>query len=405
MRILVVGQDFPWPERYGTNFRLGHTVEVASSLGSTDFFSFARRDLSESFEVPSGVDLDRVEVVRNPPYSLSPARRIKWLVSAGKPLETMSSDWTQIRGQFSDWVDPPYDLCWFNKANTFENLGHPRLGPTIIDLDDLEDRKISARLELMKHETDSRGTLRKAGAVAQARLNERRWATLQRDVTQKADRVVLCSDLDLTRFAAPKAALVPNGYDKPSRPVGRVSVGDPPTILLQGSMRYAPNTDAALWLAKEIAPLIRRRIPKTEVRLVGEPDGSIVGLGDLPKTTVAGLVPLMEPELARADLIAVPIRFGSGTRIKILEAWAHRIAVVSTTLGAEGLHAEAGVHYAVGDTAESFASACCDVIENDELRRNLVEAGHRLYLDRFQWSSIDETLKALMVETARKNQG
>jgi polysaccharide biosynthesis protein PslH len=403
MKILVVGQDFPWPQRYGTNFRLGHTVKVASWLGETDFFSFAWRGLTSPFKVPGGIHLNRTEVVQNPPHSLSASQRLKWLISRDKPLETMYSNWTEFSRDFLRWTDPPYDLCWFNKATTFENLGRPRLGPTVVDLDDLEDQKILARLELMKRQTDARGSLKKAGAITQARLNAKRWASLQRSISGQVERVALCSELDLRRFDAPNAVLIPNGYDEPLSPLGRESVGNPPTILLQGSMRYAPNTDAALWLAEEIAPLIRAEIPATEVRLVGEPDGSIVGLGALAQTTVVGQVPQMEPELARADLVAVPIRFGSGTRIKILEAWAHRIPVVSTTFGAEGLHADPDVHYAAGDDAESFAKACCNVIRNEELRRNLVEAGRRLYQERFQWSSIDEKLKSLMLETAQQN--
>ena len=75
------------------------------------------------------------------------------------------------------------------------------------------------------------------------------------------DRVVVCSALDLGRLGVENAWVVPNGYAKPDHPVGHVELRTPPTILLQGSLRYGPNADAARWLAGEIAPRVRAQVP------------------------------------------------------------------------------------------------------------------------------------------------
>jgi glycosyltransferase involved in cell wall biosynthesis len=400
VKILVVGNDFPWPQIYGANFRLAHTVSVAASLGDADFFCLVGGIRSEPVRVPDEIELRRLETPTSPRPDGSGTTRLKWIASPGKPLEVVTAHSPAIAKRFSDWVDPPYDLCWFNRATTFELLGHPRLGPTIVDLDDLEDRKIIARMAIMEEEVKGRNALTKAVARGQARLNAKRWANLQTRIAGEVEQVALCSELDASRFNASNVFVVPNGYDKPAVPAGKPEVGDPPTILLQGSMRYAPNTDAARWLVDEIGPLIRREIPNVEIRLVGDPDGTVRRLDDPPRSTVVGLVPDMAPELARADLVAVPIRYGSGTRIKILEAFAHRVPVVSTTLGAEGLGIEPNEHYLAADDPASFAKACCNLLVDTELRNRLIEQGQQVFLERFQWSAIDERFKELMISVA-----
>jgi len=398
VKILVVGQDFPWPPMYGSNLRLAQVVKVAASIGDTDFFSFSFR--SEEFSVPADIHLNRLETVHTPRPDFSARGRMKWLASAGRPLEISASRSQELVAHFSDWVDKAYDVVWFSKATTFELLGRPNLGPTIVDLDDLEDRKIAARLVAMRAAGPGRGRIREGAAIAQARLNEARWRSLQNKIANEVARVVLCSQLDVSRFSGRNAYVVPNGYEPPEHPAGTVEVGDPPTILLQGSLGYAPNSDAARRLVEEIAPLIRKDFPTARVRLVGEPDGSVTRLDSPPEVTVVGRVPTMEPELARADLIAVPIRFGSGTRVKILEAFAHEVPVVSTTLGAEGLGAEPGVHYLGADDASAFAQACMRLLEDTALRQEITERAKELFLERFQWSYARARIKELMIATA-----
>ncbi len=99
---------------------------------------------------------------------------------------------------------------------------------------------------------------------------------------------------------------------------------------------------------------------------------------------VVGQVPEMEPELARADVAVVPVRYGSGTRLKILESFAHRVPVVSTTVGAEGLDVEDGVHLLVADGADAFAAACERLVADADLRRRLIEAAEQRFVERYE---------------------
>ena len=92
-------------------------------------------------------------------------------------------------------------------------------------------------------------------------------------------------------------------------------------------------------------------------------------LHDPPRVTLTGRVPDIATELAAADVVVAPVRYGSGTRVKILEAFAHRIPVASTTFGAEGLDTADGVHLLLADGAEALAAACARLLEDIDLRR------------------------------------
>jgi glycosyltransferase involved in cell wall biosynthesis len=154
-------------------------------------------------------------------------------------------------------------------------------------------------------------------------------------------------------------------------------------VLFHGTLRYPPNVDAARWLAGGIGPVLRTLVPEARIRLVGLGNPNLQDLHHPPQVTVVGAVPDIETELRQADVVVVPVRFGSGTRVKIIEAFAHRIPVVATTLGAEGLGVQHGREILLSDTTEGLASACARLFTDVELRQRLTEAAHQRYLEAF----------------------
>jgi glycosyltransferase involved in cell wall biosynthesis len=198
----------------------------------------------------------------------------------------------------------------------------------------------------------------------------------------------VCSELDRARLAVPNASVVVNGYPPPHRPLGRVGVGDPPTLLLVGLFTYAPNIDAAFHMVDDILPKLRALVPDVQLRLVGDHGGEIASLADSPGVTVTGRVPDIAVELERADAMVVPLRFGSGTRIKILEAFAHRIPVVATPAACEGLDVKAGEHLEVASAPAEFARACREVLIDPDRRSRMVAAAEKLYRERYTTASV-----------------
>ena len=165
-----------------------------------------------------------------------------------------------------------------------------------------------------------------------------------------------------------------NGYDAPDAPLGRPRVGRPATLLFVGLLTYPPNVDAARYLVAEVAPRLWTCLPDTVIRLVGKADGRVRELHDPPRVLATGWAENMSTELARADVVVVPVRYSSGTRIKILEAFAHRIPVVSTRAGVAGLDALGDQHLLVADAPGAFADACREALTDDQLRVRLADA-------------------------------
>ena len=403
MNILIVAEDFPWPSNMGGLLRLSKTIEAVSQMGKTDLFAIydSRRTLPP---LPQTVHVERLKTVRYPEAASLRKWRTSWLASGRLPREVVMHSFDMVpRQEFESWVADGYDVVWFSTARMYEWMGRPRLGPTIVDIDDLKDEKARLRARLMWEERRHNGladTIRSAAAVFQERVDARVWRRFQRSVIDDADRAILCSELDIQRLGLPQVVLIPNAYARPVAPVGRAEVGNPPTIMFQGSLHYHPNADAVNWLIDEIAPRLWDRVPKVQIRLVGRATPSIKLRHHPPAVTIVGEVPTMEPELARADVAVVPLRNGSGTRIKILESFAHRVPVVSTTIGAEGLDIEPGVHLLVADEPDAFARSCEQLLTDQDLRKRLVDAAEERYHESYEWSIARNRICGLVREVA-----
>lgn len=379
------------------------SIDALSELGAVDLFSFYDQRLyprGSEPELPAGVDVARLATAPYPQIGAPMSWRPVWLARGGLPLEVVMRRRDRApRSMFEAWAHPHYDLAWFATAPTYEWLGRPHLGTTVVDLDGLEGPRERQRARMMRASPGPRAlasTVRGASAVAQAHLNARDWDAFERSVAADVDRVVLCSDEDVRGSGLANAVAVPNTYPQPDRPAGAGPAGHPPSLLFQGTFDYGPNLDGAEWLTREIAPRIRALVPGARIRLVGRTSTGADRLHAPPDVTVVGPVPTMEAELARADVAVVPLRYGSGTRIKIIESFAHRVPVVSTTAGAEGLGVRDGVQLLIADDADAFARACRRLLAEPDLRRALVDAGEAWYQQRFERKVARESIRSIV---------
>jgi len=256
-------------------------------------------------------------------------------------------------------------------------------------------REACDRLVLDLHNVESE--LARTHAAAEGGLRGialRRFAAsyrrLEAEWLPKFDLVLAASDEDARRLDHPKVCVYPNAL--PLLECPRVSEED--CIVFSGNLEYHPNVDAVRWFRRDIWPRMEHA---AEWRLVGRNAAAVRAItkGD-PRITFTGPVEDAVAELARAKVCVVPLRSGSGTRFKILEAWAAARAVVSTSLGAEGLGARHGEHLLIADDPASFAAAVDALIKDAGRRRALGEAGRRLYLDRFTWPAAWKRLEAVL---------
>ena len=404
MRSLLVADNVPWPSLGGGLIRMAQVVEAVASVSDLDLFVLHNQRHSK-LEVPPTIPVQRSKGVQNPRISGNLRWHLDWAIRRRLPVEVvMASADHAPRAALRDWVRPPYEVVWFSTGRSYEWMGRPDLGPTIVDLDNLEDVKARLRAELLGDQLRSAGartTVRGRLARYQARLNASDWQRFQRSVAAQVERVVIASDLDAARSGLSNVTVITNTYPRPMRPVGNPAAGGPPVVLFQANLCYPPNIDAAQWLARDIAPLIRAAVAAAEVRLVGRPSVNVTQLHQPGVLTVVGEIASMEEELARATVAVVPVRYGSGTRIKILESFAHRVPVVSTSLGAEGLDAQDGVHLLLADDPKEFAAATERLLGDPSLRVRLTEAAESLYLERYDGRLAHQGVRRLVEDVAR----
>jgi polysaccharide biosynthesis protein PslH len=209
---------------------------------------------------------------------------------------------------------------------------------------------------------------------------------LERAWLPRFDTVLTTSDDDAAavRRIAPAARVqvYPNALPSLPRPLP----GDDEAVVFSGNLEYHPNRAAVRFFRREIWPLLREKWPTLRWRLVGmNPEFVREFTNGDPRIDVRGSVEDAVAELARVRVAVVPLLSGSGTRLKILEAWAAGLPVVSTTIGAEGLGARDGEHVLIGDSAVTFADAVSRLLACSVLRASLAEAGRLLLEKEFTW--------------------
>jgi hypothetical protein len=193
-------------------------------------------------------------------------------------------------------------------------------------------------------------------------------------------------DASAARVIAPGArvAVYPNAIPE-CPPPQRV---DHEAVVFSGNMEYHPNRSAVRFFAREIWPRLRAEWPRLVWRLVGKNPGAVTQFtaGD-PRIEVVGPVEDAVAELARSRVAVVPLLAGSGTRLKILEAWAAGVPVVSTRLGAEGLGARDGEHLVLADGAAEFTAAVSRLLSCSDVRISLANGGRLLLEKEFTWAA------------------
>ncbi len=223
-------------------------------------------------------------------------------------------------------------------------------------------------------------------------LEYRRWRRYEVAISRRFAALACVSERDAAYFRqhVPQvpAFVVPNGVDTQAFcPPGRQT--DEPVLLYTGRMDYFPNVDAMEWFCKEVWPLVRREMPSAHLSIVGRnPLPQVQALSTQPGIEVTGAVEDVRPYMARAAVYIVPLRLGGGTRLKILEAMAMGLPIVSTPLGCEGLGLHPGRDLLVAQTPVEFAWEIMRLLRDPKQRRQLGTQARCTAETRFDWAQI-----------------
>ena len=386
MKILYLSSFVPYPLRGGGCLRLHDMVSSAVQEHEVLFASVTREPipteewpLSRRFVSPPAVvrvgddatPASEVTAVIDD-WHLVPlgVRRIvareAWVALARMPLEQI--DVVHIVGT----ALVPYALAIKARA--------PR-ARLVLDL-----HRVDWHARLRSVASDRRWWTRRSGW--RAAWETVKWYWFQRRAIGAIDKVLVCSEVDGARVAGwttpDRVEVVPNGAAVPeslptSEPV------DSQDLVFTGAMLFDPNIEAACYFVRDIWPRVRQSAPQAKFWIVGkDPSEAVRQLhNDANGVVVTGEVPDIVPYLQRCVAAVVPLKNGGGTRLKILEAMAAGRAVVSTSVGAEGLDVTSGQNILIADEPSTFAAHCIAVLHDPDFRHRLADGGRRLVAERY----------------------
>ncbi|CAN5837411.1 glycosyltransferase [soil metagenome] len=232
----------------------------------------------------------------------------------------------------------------------------------------------------------------------------KRMLRFEREVLSRFDLVLAVSDADRQTFGRlyPDALRAPihtvqtgvdTSYFTPSSGSERRA-----HLVFTGSMDWLPNEDGMLYFVRDILPRVRQVEPDVTLSIIGRaPTPAVRRLAEQAGIEVTGRVDDVRPHVAVGEVYIVPLRIGGGTRLKIFEAMSMAKAVVSTTVGAEGLPVTPGRDIVIADEPARFAQAIVHLIRDAEARHRIEEAARRLVVECYDWAAVAHDFEDALV--------
>lgn len=398
-RALVISPEFPYPLISGGTQRTFHILRALSRVHRVDLVTFFEHRSPEGWDILSAL-CSQIHLIALPPHPKTPLaffrRNLSRAIRGINPLVDRFADPT-IRQAVNDWLaGHRYDLIL---------MEHSWIAPYIEDIQASGNRGAFTVLDAHNVESELwRQYYRQPAKWWTKPALYRYWQSARRIEQRYFDRfdVVLAvspSDREKILRLAPRAsvAILPNGIELPSHRHDPSTGDRPPVVGFVGSLDYPPNHLGLEWFLARVWPRIAQRLPEAQFVIIGRGDRQRLKRLCRGQETVrlAGAVSDLTPYLSRMAVMVVPLWHGSGTRIKILEAWAHGIAVVSTSRGAEGLPCQHMENIWIADEASDFAAAVIYLLTDHATRRRLARSAYE-EVQSYSWSVIEERLPAVL---------
>lgn len=390
MRILFITETIPYPLDSGGRIKTYHTLRMLAPAHEVRVHAFIR-DAAQAAHRPALEALGVSVALHHLPRSLAREARaaLRSLTAAPYTVERhVDRDVCRaIAAAAQDWRP---DLVYCDHLSMAE-YALPLGVPVVYDAHNVE------HAILQRFAATRRNPVTRAGAA----IEWRRVRAYERDVCRKSRLVLVVSDVDrqaLARLAgaAVPYAIVPIAVDGAGvAPIGTLTVE--PRVLFLGGLHWPPNADGLVTFVRDVWPLVRAARPEATLTSVGRDDHPAAAtLREAPAVRLTGWVPDIDPFVRQSRVLVVPLRAGSGMRVKILEAMARGIPVVSTSVGCEGIDIVAGQHLLVEDDPARFASAVVRVLSDDALAASLAREARALVLARYDAAVVADTLFAAL---------
>jgi glycosyltransferase involved in cell wall biosynthesis len=386
MKILAVTTRSPYPLHEGRALRTFNILREIARSHEIHLATFlqAQEELDGLHEMRAFC----ADVHAEPLYMDSPRRELAVDLAADlvsrAPILATKYRRASMRAKLGEWLRTRnFDVLHLDMLHLGDYAAIAGETPVVLVEHNVEAVIIERRIETTKNPL----------ARAYLRYQHGKLAAYEKRICQSVDEVVTVSDLDSEqlRGLAPGGSYtaVPNGVDSgyfASRSIPK----KPGALVYVGGLNWFPNLDAIRFFTAEILPLIAQRVPEVSLTVVGKLPGEAVAaeFRHLPNVRLTGTVDDVRPYIDAASAYVVPLRIGGGTRLKILDALSMSSALVSTSVGCEGLDVTPGEHLRVADDPRAFADAVVNVLSNPESARAMGAAGRARVCSHYDWPSI-----------------
>ncbi len=363
-KILVLCPDLPYPIHAGGQMRMASICKALSSFAKVHIICTAPKITAETLSWAGSLDIT-MDHFQSPVrgYLSSGLRRIQGVLTrndlryVAEEKDFLDAAWRKMKPDLM-WLETPYliryGLDWIDRT------------PLVVDYWGTSQ---GAR-RLFEH---SKG-------FDKARAWLKWWASSggERRYAKRLQDIVCVSkpDADYFQAIAPRSRVwpIPNGIVKPET-LTRETHGKPEnplSMIFTGDLSYVPNVDAVVYFAHQIFPMIRKELPESVFRIIGRnPGRDVSALKGLAGIEVAGFVPDLAEEIKQAALYVLPMWLGSGIRSKLFDVFPLAKAIVTTSVGAEGLELYHDRNCMIADQADDFARSCIRLLKDEEKRKKL----------------------------------
>lgn len=389
MRILILTPNPPYPPQSGGALRAYGILRSLRDAGhEMSLLCFA-----DSPDTIRGTPLPQLcnRIITTPPPSRTALARLRHLLMSRDPDLTQRMYSPQLAAHLVELCAQDFDVIQFEglEMGTYLPIA-ARTGTRAKLIYDSFNAEYALQQNIAEVE---RSSLKRLPAALYSTIQARRIHALEKWLGEHADGFIVVSPEDAALLAPLRGKcplpIVPSGIfvddyrDEEKAPLA------PQALVFTGKMDYRPNVDAMLWFVGQVYPKVRERFKDAHLYIVGkQPSVAVQNLTTDGHITVTGQVPKVTPYLRGAAVYIAPLRMGSGTRLKLLEAMACGCAIVATEIAAAGLDATTRAALCTVDTPEAFAAGIENLLQNEDARTQLGVRARDAVRSSYDWSAI-----------------
>lgn len=395
-RVLAVTSEPPWPLNSGGHIRSFHLMKALAAATDFRLVCPVNPDQAASTAALEHAGIKVCPAPVPPRSKFAEAKRLLGAALRAEPYVMYRRHaWAEAARVWARELSAaPPDVLYLDHLDGFlYRAAAPRV-PAVIDLHNVYSLLVRRTAE------EQPSPLKRAFLQTEAKRLDR----AERKCARDCDALLAVSDTEAAHFrglGARAVHTVPNGVDCAALtdlPTGR---SGPPVLMFLGTMSWGPNAAAARFLARDVLPALRARVPDATLTVVGrDPPADLLALNGSPGVEVTGGVPDVKPYLRRASALAVPLDAGGGTRLKILEAFAAGLPVISTAVGAEGIAAEPGTHFVLAERP-AFAAAAAEMLSDATGSAKMADRARELAHAVYDWEQIGRKAASVIAGLAR----